>query len=380
MRFQKNISFAKHTKYYKISLGKALRIILLAHLSFYTLNCSDPYSEEYICNESAILCEDTPLPESNHDIHQASTSQGKPVTRKKITLTNNRDKLDILFVMDNSRSMTEEQEIIANQFNDLFDEIADMNYQIAIITTDVDSSMKGQFLPFASRETFLSNRRKKSTTHQANKTLFQNIIRTGHNGSLNEQGIAALNKRLDEEKNSPSDFFREHSLLMVIIVSDEDEKNDGINLDYINLPEIFFKKVNELKFSKYSSVIVHSIIWKPEDSQSTCPSGLKPGKTYARASNPEMPVIEKYGNILKGHIGSVCSADYNKQLGSVIEHTIKNYPVTLPCFPHEDMSVEMKGKKIGFIVKGRKVFLKNPVSKGKEVQFSFYCKKYIEGV
>ena len=188
--------------------------------------------------------------------------------------------------------MTEEQEIIANQFNGLFEEIAEMNYQIAIITTDMENNQGGKFIPFAPREIFLSNRRKKPATHQANKTLFQNIIHTGHNGSLNEQGIAALNKRLDEEKKSPSEFFREHSHLMVIIVSDEDEKSDGTNLEHVNLPEIFFKKINELKFSKYSSVIVHSIIWKPEDSQTACPSGLKPGKTYARASHPEMPVIE----------------------------------------------------------------------------------------
>jgi len=57
-------------------------------------------------------------------------------------------KIDILFVVDNSKSMYKEQLKMADRFPTFIESIAHMDYQIAIMTTDItkDPVRSGQFV------------------------------------------------------------------------------------------------------------------------------------------------------------------------------------------------------------------------------------------
>ena len=85
----------------------------------------------------------------------------------------------------------------------------------------------------------------------------------------------------------------------------------------------------------------------------------------------------EYGNILRGHIGSICATNYSSQLGPVATHTIENRVLPLPCrlFSKDSVAVSVNGRPVNFTVDGRKIFVKDGVPFGAETEMSFRCKR-----
>ena len=297
--------FLKRGAAYSVSI-----FVLLVYFGFYITGCeNDTYfaSSTFLCDNSVqgVSCEEAPLShEDRTGVNQRSSSQNLLEKQsaadmtdfssgRLITIRSRLDKVNILFVIDNSSSMNKEQESIANQFDDFLDTLDDWDYHIAIITTDPDNL--GNFISFPNGELFLSNPKKRRSVHKKNIRYFQRTVRRPV-GAYPEEGIASLNRAL--EKRSQRDFFRPHSLFLVIIVSDDDEAGGphlGKSLQSDNQPETFFEKVSDLY--PYSVVTVHSIIFEPGDSKSSCPNGDAPGHVYASASRPSRSIMKRYGNI-----------------------------------------------------------------------------------
>ena len=288
------------------------------------------------------------------------------------------DKIDILFVMDNSGSMKDEQRAMANQFDSFLEEIRGFDYQIAIITTDWISD-QGQFLTFPNGETILSNPKKRSSVHKDNVSFFQQTISPPVKPTADrERGLQALNHALD--RKDQSDFFRPHSLIIIIIVSDADnERDENFHMqgqdtshyeeDY-DSPETLFKRIN--RKHKFSSVVVHSIISDPKN---PCASSQEQvGQAYARASYPPRRITKKYGNILTGQIGSICATNYGSQLGSIADYTIKNRLLPLNCYPiPKSISLEANGKPVKFTLKGKKVLINERIPFNAKASLSYRC-------
>ena len=133
-------------------------------------------------------------------------------------------KISILFVIDTSRSMTEELQSIGSQFDPFLSTIRTMDYRVAIVTAD---SMDGSFLVFSNGQSFLSNPEKENSKHRENVKLFQEKMAglTKTTAGEDERGIFVLNQVLRIQ--AESGFFVPHSLFMAIIVSDEDERTYG---------------------------------------------------------------------------------------------------------------------------------------------------------
>ena len=166
------------------------------------------------------------------DPHQTITHQGHGVPTG--TQTDNfsqggESKADILFVIDNSCSMGDEQEALGEN-SDLFIRNlmdSDVDFQIAVITTD-STALRGGIMT-------------KDTSNL--EDLLEASIVAGVLGSPYEMGqeFAKLALEPGGPLDASSGFQRENSFLSVIIVSDEEDSSpldDGAYYDFfISLKE-----------------------------------------------------------------------------------------------------------------------------------------------
>jgi len=135
---------------------------------------------------------------------------------------------DVLLVVDNSCSMVEEQQQLNDNVGDLLVELDNLSadYQIAVITTDVDdSSQRGQFVgPMVTNST------------PARLATFRGQIDQGTEGSPNERTRDAVGLALSVPLiNTANDgFLRPGAQVTTIVLTDEDDLESVISVsDFI---------------------------------------------------------------------------------------------------------------------------------------------------
>lgn len=172
---------------------------------------------------------------------------------------------DILFIVDNSGSMEDEQNLLANNFRSFITEIAGQgDYRIAIVSTDVSSEQNEQAgLSFTSYQNnapyFSSSRVDRSSCYPANISLscfrgedpenrivhsghsieqqiqlFSQNVRVGSCGSGTEAGLEAMSRALNRMSSGCNrNFLRDDANLVVVIVSDEDDSSSRSIQTYV---------------------------------------------------------------------------------------------------------------------------------------------------
>ncbi|MBY0383618.1 VWA domain-containing protein [bacterium] len=279
--------------------------------------------------------------------------------------------VDILFVSDNSDSMDEEQSRMAQRIHSFMDQIKNLDWQIAIVTTDPTSTQygDGRFLQFPNGQYFLTSKLDINTARDE----FGKTIQRSENGSNTEEGIRAVARSIQRAANpkDPVDqehrkFFRPSASLSVVILSDEDE-SDG---DPINLGSELLKLVNATWSQKVFQF--HSIIVRPNDT--ACKnvfSGHVYGISYAELTSKT-----------QGILGNICDEDYGSQL-SMIGQSVVNTQTTyaLDCQPKDldgngtpDVLVtEAGGGSVpNFVINGDKVVFSRPPGIG-QYKMEYYC-------
>lgn len=296
--------------------------------------------------------------------------------------------VDILFVTDNSGSMFKEQQEMATRFPGFLDSIFDLDYQIAIITTDVSASpdngpdtfngngalQDGKFITFPGGSNILRNPEQSAGLHGQNILDFQNTVARKESAdcdqsdyedcpSGDERGIYAVNMALDRAENSS--FFRPSGHLAIVILSDEDERSVGGNIvseggedssrgnrfpleDYDRPETLVDKTAAQLGLTK--TISVHSIIIDREIDEQREKNGKKTcdeiqdaqgnkyvfgeyGDVYARLSRPSND-LKARGRLLDGVVGDICSNNYTKELGDIKNKINQNISeIQLPCSP-----------------------------------------------
>lgn len=143
--------------------------------------------------------------------------------------------VDILLVVDDSGSMSDEQQKLSEGFEDfvVFFDVADVDYHIGVVTTDMDTD------PGLLKEAGGVRVIDRDTEDAAD--VFADLVRVGVTGSGYERGIdaaqAALSQAMLDGPNAG--FFREEALLSVIFVSDEEDGSIGpINARINSLREL----------------------------------------------------------------------------------------------------------------------------------------------
>ena len=159
------------------------------------------------CNKTKL---DT-LPESHSETHY----QGGE----------NQTGVDVVFVIDNSGSMEEEQTKLNNDFQTFIDHFVpqSLDYHLAVITTDVeDPNQSGKFQ--GSPAFITSDSLDPAADFIARATV-------GIDGSGAESGLEAVRLAFSEPNLSGQNagFLRPDAILAVVIVSDEEDFSDGDN-------------------------------------------------------------------------------------------------------------------------------------------------------
>lgn len=285
--------------------------------------------------------------------------------------------VDILFVVDNSDSMAEEQRNMADRIDNFISKIEDLNWHIAVTSTDpreeapignCDIGLEqfceheklehgdGGFVKFGNNQRILT-----PDVLQAQK-LLGNAIQLGTGGSSSEEGIRATYRVIEKSQSStnPShqQFFRANAALAVILISDEDESDN----EFKNKPHNLFQLVKDNWPQK--SFKFHSMI---NLKQFNCINNdLGFGKEY-----------EKMSHLTEGIIGSVCQDNYSEDLSSIGSEVRKQVSfVDLKCLPQDknndgtpDLEVELEdGQSVpSFKIEGLKVIFDNPLPAGKHV-------------
>lgn len=145
------------------------------------------------------------------------------------------DKLDVLFVIDNSVSMTDEQENLAHNFGRFVKALRSfregkVDFRIGVTTTRVPSSgLLGLGRSGAAAGTLLKTNAMQDpwleSTAPDLEAQFELLATVGTDGSWTEQPLQAareaLTSRIDDGVNA--DFLRPDALLSIVIITDEDD-------------------------------------------------------------------------------------------------------------------------------------------------------------
>jgi MYXO-CTERM domain-containing protein len=173
-------------------------------------------------------------------------------------------KLDILFVVDNSGSMSEEQTSLATNFPRFMNELESLpmgapDLHIAVVSSNVgispfqttgcvgngddgtfQNAPRGACTPpsgyYISDEADPGGGGVRITNYPATTTLpdvFSCIARLGSNGCGLEQHLESMKRALDGHRPENANFLRDDAFLAVIIIADEDDcsAEDGTMFD-----------------------------------------------------------------------------------------------------------------------------------------------------
>ena len=191
---------------------------------------------------------------------------------------------DILFVVDDSASMSEEQARLGENFSAFVDVLAGTyaDWQIGVVTTDPDEQG-------ALRAAVLN-----ADTENLDET-FASAVAVGTEGSRDEQGL--LTAALAVNPNLNPGLLRSTSTLNVVFVSDEDDHSAG-------LPDVYLTILSQAAGT--GGLRAHALV-------GDLPAGCVSGTSAADAGVRYLEAAEA----TEGWSDSICADDYSTLLARV---------------------------------------------------------------
>jgi hypothetical protein len=319
-------------------------------------------------------------------------------------------KVDILFVNDNSASMSFEQRNMAAKFGGFVEALDQkkIDYQIAITTTDLAAVTQKKLITFGNGKTIL-------TKNDSNRVgLFNSAIvreetikcesfmkamintygsswrsATAYvNGyaqncpSPDERGIFTSHLVLEENTDG---FVRSDANLNVIAISDEDERSTGASLETKDKYDSLISMINEkypTKYWEFNSIIVKDATCTATQSQQILDHqgqsavGSIIGNEYAKLSMSAAKNIDNTPRP-RGSVLDICQSDYSQHFNLIATQIAEaTRMLNLKCAPTATPTVTYVG---GASVPGnlymwtsdKIVFQKG--SEGKQITVNYKC-------
>ena len=213
---------------------------------------------------------------------------------------------DIMFVIDDSCSMNEEQASLSKNFQAFIQWATRLNvdYHIAVTTTDVDGRRfpAGCFRCGQSACGTGTTKIIKPSTPNSSTTFARNV-NVGTRGSINEKGFQAAFKALTPPATTGCNrgFYRKSASLSIIFVSDETEQSSNTLQFYVS----FFRNLKG--FRNLDLIRASSVVGPP-------PSGCRSAGSGNAFSAPRYWQIAKE---LRGVRASICSSNWANTLSNI---------------------------------------------------------------
>lgn len=133
--------------------------------------------------------------------------------------------VDILWVIDDSGSMAEEQAALIESFPAFMEFFVDsgLDWHVGVVSTDTDNPAKNGKLQGTRQVRFLDR------TSPDPVSLFAQMAALGTNGSPDERGRRAVERALTDPLRSGynAEFYRDNASLHIIVISDEPDASDN---------------------------------------------------------------------------------------------------------------------------------------------------------
>lgn len=227
-------------------------------------------------------------------------------------------KVDFLFIIDNTSSMSVVQKYLADQIPVLTEALTSlkMDYHIGVVST----TMNRQF-PYSGK---LFGEPKYIDSSSGNlNDLIKNKILIGDKGATIEQGLDAMTSVLSDDYASGEGkgFLREDSFLNIIVLSNEDDESKSSWSYYAE----FLDKLRPDYDDGTKSWAMHFFGVLSFDDP--CPSG-----DWGFYKSPGFKFLElvKYSS---GSSGSICGSNIHKSLSSIkarIIQVLTDYKLNVP--------------------------------------------------
>ena len=219
------------------------------------------------------------------------------------------EKADVLFVVDNSGSMRDEQARLGDNFPRFLDALlaSGADFHIGVVSTDMyDPRHAGSLRP-AGGERWLAPESERP------EVRFANMVDLGIDGANDERGRAAVYTALElraEERNAG--FLREDADLHVMVFSDEEDESGGAPVSQGE----FVDYLKSLKAPPHR--VTFSSVVGPEDPPPFC--NAEHGTEY-------LGVTRSVG----GFVGSICDEDWAPlldELGLLASGLLRVFPLS----------------------------------------------------
>ncbi len=323
--------------------------------------------------------------------------------------------VDVLFVDDNSGSMSFEQSKMAERFPTLLQKLDDrmLDYRIGVTTTDISNSysnpprtinqngalQNGRLIAFSGglkylepntpnkSSLFLETMKRPETLEcekYINDSVAAGINQTSseyqagyfaHCPSGDERGIKAALKSIRDNQDQ---LIRPEAHLAVVVISDENVRSWGLTdtqsayaLESEDKPQTLIDTVKQMYPNKTLSV--HSVVVRSGDmgclnAQNAQMNGLVKGQ-YGT-------IYEQLSTATQGVIGNVCDADYGTQMGKIGAAIVKQVEYFMVhCENPENFEVifDPTSATTGYHIEGRRVVFDRDLDPSSKVRFRYQC-------
>ena len=253
-------------------------------------------------------------------------------------------KSDVLFVVDNSGSMGEEQDALADNFDSFIQHAVSLqvDYHIGVIATEVNASETGQGDPPRDIHPGVlvqaPNRPKIITNNTPDVTnAFQDNIQIGTCCSdEQEAGLEAAWMALSEpnvsDPTANGGFLREDAKLYIICVSDEQDQSRGDPDFYVD----FFSSIKG--FRNPDRMAVSAVVGDAGQGCSGAGGTADSGSRYIEVANRSGGIFE-----------SICTSNWSQalqNLGFDAFAAIREFPLSRPA-EQGSLSVTVNGAPVG---------------------------------
>lgn len=334
----------------------------------------DVASTEEVIEQPVDMPTPEPVAEIKYQIHSKVITANETTTAKKV---------DVLVVIDNSKSMEYEQTNMGQRFDSFLNQLQGIDWQVGIVTTDVSvgtgATMDGRLLQYSSGKNLISSKDNLTTA----KSLFAKTVKRSEIGGSNEQGIKASYRALERAAMSGdanAALVRSDAALAIIVVSDADETGSTAQNNPDNLHQYITKKYPGKSF-KFHSLIVKNGDSACLNNKSTITTSS--GSSYVNQNEGYGAAYTKLSQKTSGIIGSVCQADYGNQLQAIGQSTVEQVKqTTLDCEPVDRdnngyADIEIRNAKTNslisnYVVKGLQITFDQPLATG-SYNVSYLC-------